>query len=320
MRWHALAAVLLLGATDSPDFELPTSARALLENGKWDATPKSFRVIALSHLADGCAAQALARPEFATQARACVEGALKRARELPQRNDALFSSHLNLIYGAGDATGPCLDEAEHRRLSAWLAAQSLADPLKHAASYTGRPFRWPADQSATLASLARFDTAHGAQRSTAPIAAWREVMKRNLDAKTELPKSELTGKAPNAALPRGCANSFLVRYTSEFDAELASTWWRAYRTHFETHVGPTVGFREWPRGVERKADVDSGPIVLGVGAAASAFAISAAKSQGDVALAAQLEASQEAAMALVGGKAARGVLPEAITFEGRWHH
>lgn len=319
MRVHALAAVLLLGATDSPDFELPPHARALLEQGRWDATPKSFRVIALSQLADGCAAQGLARPEFSAQARACVEGALKRARELPKRGDALFLSHLNLLYGAGDATGACLDEAEHRRLSALLAAQSLADPLKHAASYVGRPFRWPADQSATLASLARFDTAHGAQLSKAPIAAWEDVLARHLDAKTGLPKSELTGKASNAALPRGCANSFLVRYTSEFDAPLASTWWRAYQTHFLTHVGPTVGFREWPRGVEKNADVDSGPIVFGVGAAASAFAISAAKSQGDGALAAQLEASQAAAMALVGGEGARGVLPEAIAFEGRWH-
>lgn len=316
MRLQALAAVLLLGATDSPDFELPRSARALLDTGEWDATPKSFRVIALSHLADGCVAQGLARPEFAAQARACVEGALQRARELPKRGDALFLSHLNLLYGAGDATGPCLDEAEHSRISALLAAQSLAEPLKHAPSYVGRPFRWPADQSATLASLARFDTAHGAQLAKAPVAAWEAVLAKHLDAKTGLPESELTG----AALPRGCANSFLVRYTTEFDGELAATWWRAYQTHFLTRLGPTVGFREWPRGVERKADIDSGPIVLGVGAAASALAISAAKSQGDGALAAQLEASQEAAMALVGGKAARGVLPEAIAFEGRWHH
>lgn len=320
MRLHALVAVLLLGATDAPKFELPASARALFDTGKWDATPKSFRIIALSQLADGCAAQGRARPEFAAEARACVEAALRRARELPASSNALHLSHLNLIYGAGDATGACLDEAEHARLSRLLGERSLAEPLKHAASYSGQAFRWPADQSATLASLSRFDAAHGMKTSEAPIAAWREVVMRTLDEKTSLPRSELSGTAPGAKFSRGCANSFLVRYTSEFDPVLAASWWRAYQTHFLTRIGPTVGFREWPNGVERKADIDSGPIILGIGAAASALSISAAKSQGDDALAAELEASQQAALLLAANeKAVHGVLPESIAFEGRWH-
>lgn len=128
------------------------------------------------------------------------------------------------------------------------------------------------------------------------------------------------GVGRGAKVPRGCANSFLVRDTSEFDAPLAATWWAAYRQHFLTPLGPSVGFREWPRGVERRADVDSGPIVFGIGAAASALGISAAKSQGDDALAAQLEASREAALrALASEKQTRGVLPQVSAFEGRRH-
>ena len=50
-----------------------------------------------------------------------------------------------------------------------------------------------------------------------------------------------------------------------------------------------TGFREWPVGVDRAADVDSGPIVSGIGAAASALGIAAARAMGDDALAKRLE-------------------------------
>lgn len=311
--------MLLLGATDAPSFELPPSARKLFTDGRWDATPQGFRIIALSHLADGCVGQAKARPQFTDDARACARHALRLAKKLGRNDDGLFLSHLNLIYGAADQLGGCDDEAEHRRLSEALARRSLADPTKHVASYTKVPFRWPADQTATLASLARFDAAHSGHTLDAPLDAWRTFMTKHLDAKSGLPESEVTGKAPGAKLPRGCAQSFITRYLSEADPELAASWWRSYREHHLTHLGAVVGFREWPRGVERKGDVDSGPIVLGIGTAASAFAIAAAKTQGDTALALQLEASAAAALSLgAGGNAARGTLPQAISFQGRW--
>lgn len=316
---RALLAFLLLGATDSPSFELPPSAQTLIETGKWDSTPASFRIIALSHLADGCVEQAKARPEFTNDARTCVRNVLQLAFKLPRSNDALFLSHLNLIYGAVDQVDECFDDVEHQRLSLELARRSLADPFKHAPSYEKSSFRWPADQTATLASLARFDHKHGEDTLSRPLDAWREVMTKHLEPKTGLPESEVTGKAPGAKWPRGCAQSFITRYLNEVDPTLAATWWEKYREHHFTRLGAIVGFREWPRGVEMKGDIDSGPIVFGIGAAASAFAIAAAKTQGDTALALQLEASASTAMTLgAGGKAAEGVLPQAISFQGRW--
>lgn len=316
---HALLAVLLLGATDAPTFELPPSAQKLFADGKWDDTPQGFRFIVLSHLADGCVGQAKARPQFTKDARDCVDNALKLARKLPKNEDGLILSHLNLIYGAADQLGPCADQHEHRRISETLARRSLADPTKHVPSYTKLPFRWPADQTATLASLKRFDLAHDEHTLDEPLTAWRDFMSKHLDPKSGLPESEVTGKAPGAKLPRGCAQSFITRYLSEVDQPLANDWWNRYREHHLTRLTAIVGFREWPRGVERKGDIDSGPVVFGIGAAASAFAIAAAKSQGDSALALQLEGSASTALALgAGGKAAEGTLPQAIQFQGRW--
>ncbi|MFO0598893.1 MAG: hypothetical protein U0228_26535 [Myxococcaceae bacterium] len=315
-----LFVALLLTSSAPPHFELPPPVSALLETGKWDSTPKSFRIIVLSNVADGCVAQARAVPGSADDAKACVAKVLKLARKLQPNDDGLFLSHLNLIYGAADEVGLCPGEAEHRRVSELLARRSLADPLRHAASYASTSLRWPADQSATLASLARFDAAHGTTLVQAPLAAWKQVLEQHLDPDTKLPVSELTGRGPGAKYPRGCAQSWLIRYTSEFDPALASAWWETYRAQFLVRVGPIVGFREWPVGVERAGDVDSGPIIFGVGTAASAFAIPAARSQGDVLLAGQLLANQDTLLAAdVGGKVTGQVLVAAISFEGRWH-
>lgn len=324
MRRHLLLAgpvLLLLVATRGYAFEVPPRLQALLDTGKWDSTPASFRVIALSHLADGCVAQALARPEDAADARACVEGALKRALALRDDGGALFGSHLLLLYGAADALGPCPDPVRHEALAKELARRSLADPHRHAASYPGVSLRWPADQAVTLAGLHRFDVAHAPATplADAPVSEWKRVLEAYLDPKSGLPKSEVTGKGPGAKWPRGCAQSYLVRYVSEFDAALAASWWESYRAHFLVRMPGVMGFREWPRGVERPADIDSGPIILGIGTAASAFAIAAAKSQGDTLLASQLEAGANLLISTgVGGAAAQSVLAEAIRFQGQW--
>lgn len=311
--------VLLVAATDTPSFDVPVELQQLLDGGKWDATPASFRLIVLSNLADGCVGQAKAKPGLQEDARRCVEAALTRALPLGRSPNGLHLTHLNLIYGAVDQLGPCADARAHEALARELARRSLEDPLRHAASYERVGLRWPADQSATLASLARFDAAHGTHLVDAPLAQWARVMERHLDAKTGLPESEVTGRGPGAKHPRGCAQSFITKYLAEVDPALSAKWWESYREHFFVRVGPVVGFREWPRGVERKADVDSGPIVFGIGTAASAFALAAARAQGDVALAAELEANASVAISSgIGGDAARSVLAQAIAFQGRW--
>jgi hypothetical protein len=179
--------------------------------------------------------------------------------------------------------------------------------------------RWPADQAATLASLARFERAHGQHLVEEPLARWEAQLQGSMDEARRLPRSEVTGRAGSALMARGCAQSFMTRYVAEVDAPLAKTFWAPYVEQYLARHGPLVGFREWPRGIERRADADSGPIVEGVGAAASAFGIAAARAMGEGLLAAQLQASADLVLAVgVGGSAAQGLLPASIRFVGRW--
>lgn len=317
--------VLMLVTTPATnELELPPAVARLLETHRWDSkTPRGFRLIALSNIADGCVAQAQARPGREAAARVCVRSALELARlELPNPSgsrDGLYLTHLNLVLGAADALDDCPDVALHRRVSQTLATWSVADPLGHAPSYASTKLRWPADQAATLASLRRFDVAHGDHLTAAPLERWRTVVAASMDSRRELPQSEVTGGGVGAEVARGCAQSYISRYLAEVDPGLSATWWRAYVRQFLVRRGPFLGFREWPAGVDGRADEDSGPIILGIGAAASAFGIAAAKAQGDAVLGAELELGADLVLATgAGGAAARTTLAEAIRFEARW--
>jgi hypothetical protein len=168
----------------------------------------------------------------------------------------------------------------------------------------------------------RFDRAHRTHLADEPVSAWRAfVLKHAWDTKLALPWSEATGMAPGARVPRGCALSWQTRYIHEFDDHLAQQWWRQYKRNYLVDYVAMVGFREWPPGQERPADIDSGPIVNNIGTAATALAIAAARSMGDDELASRLE-STAALVAMAGAvnkeidKQAHTILAEAIRYVG----
>lgn len=334
--------VLTLSAAPSPwaSLNLPPSSQRVLEKGAFTGTPAGFKAITLSHLADGCRWQAQAAPERIDAAKACIDAAFSRSIELlPERcpvvddrrrcdADALVAEenplaleHLLLVMGAADAVGACPDEALHRGLAERLSRLSVEDPYGVVPSYRNVALRWPADQSALLAALARTDAAHGTHFAAPAVERFFSV----LDAKglhaSGLPKSELTGKGPGAAYPRGCAQSFISRYLAEVEPGRTAAWWKTYKQRFFVQLPFDVsGFREWPTGFSGASDADSGPIVLGIGTAASALAISAAKAQGDAGLAHALEVSAGRVESLgVGGAMLHASFADAIRFEGRWH-
>lgn len=327
---------VLVASAPWTSLSLSPPLRALLDRGAFTSTPGGFKAITLSHVADGCAAQARQHPEKAEAARVCVEAAFQRlteqfpascaegrcdAERLLTTENPLALSHLLLVLGAIDSFGPCVDETLHQALARDLAERSVSDPFGTVPSYREATLRWPADQTALLAGLHRADVAHGWTFHEAPVKRFLEVIDERGLHRSGLPVSELTGAGPGARYPRGCAQSFISRYFAEVEPTRTAAWWKTYRAHFLERLPLSIaGFREWPRGVERASDIDSGPIVLGIGVAASALGISAAKAQGDTALAHQLEVSAARVKSLgVGSAVASATFASAIEFEARWH-
>ena len=90
---------------------------------------------------------------------------------------------------------------------------------------------------------------------------------------------------------RGCGNSGILLFASELDPVVAGRWYDAYERNFWKDTGWIAGFTEMPRkSHENLMDVDSGPVLCGIGSVSSAFGIGAAKTVGRVDHAAPLTA------------------------------
>ena len=172
-----------------------------------------------------------------------------------------------------------------------LAESSAAEGV--IASFPGAPHRYPADQAVTLYAIHLHDQHRRTAWLPPALAAYHEALDAVASSgPTGLPPSELTGSHEWSAVPRGCALAWTVQYLAEVDPVYAHSIWDGLQRWMFVVVGPAAGVREWPLGEDRPADIDSGPIVLGVGAAATAFAIGTAHAMDDSVRTAQLEGTE----------------------------
>ena len=80
---------------------------------------------------------------------------------------------------------------------------------------------------------------------------------------------------------RGCGNSGILTMAAELDPAMARRWYDAYDRLFWVENRWIAGFREMPLGDNTLVmDVDSGPVIFGMGFVASAFGIGASRSLG----------------------------------------
>lgn len=236
----------------------------------------------------------LLRPDVCPLARIDEQGAWD--------GHGLYLSHLNIVLGsyqrvAGDTRYVDLNRA----ISAHLASAILNAPLRNIHSYPHQPEIWPADNAAALASVGLFDRNNGTDLAARPIAEWLHTMSTaGRDASTGLHLSELAGLHAYSSYPRGCALSWTVKYMAEFAPPEARALWGSYKRHFEVSFLGLSGLREYPRSIDLGEDYDSGPIVFGMGAAATGLGLCAAAAVGDEAAYASLDRTVRAGGWLAG--------------------
>jgi hypothetical protein len=99
---------------------------------------------------------------------------------------------------------------------------------------------------------------------------------------------DLSSGAP-AEVARATSQSIIHRFLGEIDPAFARAQYLRFRLLYVVRplgLGPAV--REYPRGLDGPADVDSGPLPLGVSFSATVVTLGAAQMQGDTALAGAL--------------------------------
>jgi hypothetical protein len=179
---------------------------------------------------------------------------------------------------------------------------------------------WPADQTVSLLAMKLYDVARGTSLHREPLRGFLRVMQDRRDPQTGLFPSSVS-PIKNADVPRGCAASWVAAYLVHLDPAAAFDQYSRARTWLREDILGLGGFREWPVRRGGGADIDSGPIVFGIGIAATGLGLAPARIFGDHASYTSIRRSALCfglpAWWKSGGHWAAPLLGEAILFHGR---
>ena len=171
--------------------------------------------------------------------------------------------------------------------SAALASAFDAAPTPYLAAYPGQA--WPVDSTVAVASLRLHDKLFP-PRYAGTVGRWLAGVRERLDPATGLlphTVDPVSGRPTSGA--RGTSQSIIQRFLVDVEPAFARAQWLRFRSLFVVRplrLGPAV--REYPAGQDGPADVDSGPLPLGVSLSATAVTLGAAAVQGDRRLAGDL--------------------------------
>ncbi|MFI1936192.1 hypothetical protein ACH44C_03185 [Streptomyces purpureus] len=212
------------------------------------------------------------------------------------------------------------DPAELRRFtddSAAIGAAFDASATPYLPAYPGQA--WPVDSTVAIASLRLHDTLRP-DRFTGTVDRWLTETRRRLDPRTGLlPHRVDAATGTPAEVARGTSQSMIQRFLVDIDPAFARDQYQRFR---DQYVGTLLGLgpavREYPDGMDGPADVDSGPLPLGVSLSATVVTLGAAQVHGDAPLAGALANHSEVAGLPVGTpwtkRYAFGLLPVGDAF------
>ena len=292
----ALAIYSAAGLENAGHFEY--IKKAILDK-RFDAAKSSLdeerSIITFSFLSEGIAGYAEKHPDVKKDAAAilekCIDAAMADGVRLVRSmqdtatwlHNNLYLSHLNILLGSYQRlTGSDRYHGLHSEISCYLAQHLLASPTGNIRSYASMKEVWPADNAATLYSLYLYGRLNNSGLHKQPVQNWLAFMAAGgTDPATGLHKSELTGITRYSRYPRGCALSWTAKYMSSFAPKEARDLWQRYKKFYKINFGIAAAFREYPAGVDLGMDYDTGPILFGMGSAATGLAMPAAAWTGD---------------------------------------
>ncbi len=181
--------------------------------------------------------------------------------------------------GRWDAINDRLSRAILSRLDRSLAPET----------YPGE--RYPVDVAAAVASAGLSARLRGDPEPEI-LDRWRAHLRARWVVNGVLVQS-LRDEATALDRPRGSGTFLAAWFLSWWDPALGADLYRGGRDALFRDLGVVAGMREYLPGQDGPGDVDSGPIVAGLGVSATGFAIGAGLAAGDEATVARLVATAE---------------------------
>ncbi len=194
---------------------------------------------------------------------------------------------LNLAMRYREVSGDKRYDALIGRVAEALNREYLATDQGILRSY--RDMWWITDNFPALSALSRYDRVFGKDTSAARTKFSNSLKTYYLDTNTGMLCTYVVPASHHQVQgPRGISEMYGLHFLKDFDERFAVKQYAlAKRYLFKTVLGMTA-VREFLDGTEGRADIDSGPLILGAGPSASGFAIAATAINGDAATAHQL--------------------------------
>ncbi len=144
---------------------------------------------------------------------------------------------------------------------------------------------WPADMFVAMASIKNHDNIFKPKYEN-EINDWIKNVKNKLDPITKMvphKANSRTGETLEGA--RGSSISLIIRLLAEVDSGFAKDQYELYKTYFVSTTFGLPSISEYPKGQSGDGDIDSGPVILGVGFSGTIVSIGTFSILGDYDLA-----------------------------------
>lgn len=190
-------------------------------------------------------------------------------KELPLPFGAFYTGWSTFLLGKKLSIEPIplRDEKEMLRFKDQCSnIASAVNDRFYPATYYGHS--WPADVVLCIASLSLHDKLFAAQYTTI-IHDWLKNVKKNLDPIGLIPHAVNPGNGIPVENARGSSQSLMLIFLKEIDSDFANQQFQIYRTNFLGTRFGLPGIREYRKGDYGIGDVDSGPVLLQMGSAAT---------------------------------------------------
>jgi hypothetical protein len=133
-------------------------------------------------------------------------------------------------------------------------------------SYAGSV--WPADVTLCVASLALHDQMFEPKYQNVN-QTWVSKIKTHLDPRGMIPHAYSAAGGSVLENARGSSMALTLIFLRDIDAEFAQQQFNLFRINFVDSRFGLTGIREYPKGQSGSGDIDSGPVLLNFGGAAT---------------------------------------------------
>jgi hypothetical protein len=122
---------------------------------------------------------------------------------------------------------------------------------------------WPADMFVAMAALSNYNQINPRYKTT--VEKWLQSVKQHVDSNQLIPHQVDHANASILNEARGSSMSLILRMLAEIDKAYAQSLWINFEKKYVFDILGLPFLREFPKEKQSYSDIDSGPVVLGVG-------------------------------------------------------